>query len=194
MLRVAMLSTKNVLDFGLNFLSKTCLWGLIKLSLFDVMFLFQFWLKFGSILTALDTQNPLTRWTPILTKMTLPIEYPSKNDFWSTLEAPRRLQDASKASQDASRWLQNVARSLDRSLDRSVARSVTRSLDRLILHSTCPNSNPQHPSMHGPAECAERLNPPPPAGDGVLKTLIKCLIKHNYASRTGPRIPPGRFA
>ena len=53
-----MSSTKNVLDFGLNFVSKTCLWGLTKLSLFDVMFLFQFWLKFGSILTALDTQNP----------------------------------------------------------------------------------------------------------------------------------------
>ena len=58
MLRVAMSSTKNVLDFGLNFVSKTCLWGLTKLSLFDVMFLFQFWLKFDSILTALDTQNP----------------------------------------------------------------------------------------------------------------------------------------
>ena len=58
MLRVAMSSTKNVLDFGLIFLSKTCLWGLIKLSLFDVMFLYQFSIKFGSILTALDTQNP----------------------------------------------------------------------------------------------------------------------------------------
>ena len=58
MLRVDMTSTKNVLDFGLNFLSKTCLRGLIKLSLFDVMFLYQFWIKFDSILTALDTQSP----------------------------------------------------------------------------------------------------------------------------------------
>ena len=58
MLRVAMSSTKNVRDFSLNFLSKTCLRGLRKLSLFDVMFLHQFWIKFGSILTALDTQSP----------------------------------------------------------------------------------------------------------------------------------------
>ena len=57
MLRVAMSSTKNVLDFGLNFLSKTCLWGMVKLSLFDVEFLYQFWIKFASILTALDTKN-----------------------------------------------------------------------------------------------------------------------------------------
>ena len=53
MLRVAMSSTKNVLEFGLNFLSKTCLRGLIKLSLFDVMFLYKFldqnWRHFDSI-------------------------------------------------------------------------------------------------------------------------------------------------
>ena len=49
-------------------------------------------------------------------------------------------------------------------------------------------------AIPGLAECAKRLNPPPPAGDGVLRTLLKCLKKHNYASRTGPRIPPGRFA
>ena len=48
-----MSSTKNVLDFGLTFLSKTCLWGLIKMSLFGVLFLYQFRIKFGCILTAL---------------------------------------------------------------------------------------------------------------------------------------------
>ena len=64
----------------------------------------------------------------------------------------------------------------------------------MLFRFTCPNSNPQQPSMHGPAECAERLNPPPPAGDGVLNMLLKCLIKHNYASRAGPRIQPDRFA
>ena len=67
MLRVAMLSTKNVLDFGLSFLSKTCLWGMVKLSLFEVEFLYQFWIKFASILTASDTPNRLdfdsTHWS-----------------------------------------------------------------------------------------------------------------------------------
>ena len=57
MLRLAFSFIKHMLDFGLNFPSKTCLWGMVKLSLFDVMFLYHFWIKFISILTTLDTQN-----------------------------------------------------------------------------------------------------------------------------------------
>ena len=127
MLRVAMSSTKNVLDFGLNFLSKTCLWGLIKMSLFGVLFLYQFWIKFGCILTAL-TPKIHQKWGVTLDTMDyghwpkgfslkilrnscyrpLAIIEPMLQsrfliDFWS-------LQDVSKASEDASRWLQNVTK------------------------------------------------------------------------------------
>ena len=117
MLRVAMSSTKNVFDFGLDFLSKTCLWGMIKLSLFDVVFLYQFWIKFASILTALDTQNPskmrghpwldrlltLTEWLfhkkiqEFLNISPWPsLNHCSKIDFWLILDPPRRLQGVSR--------------------------------------------------------------------------------------------------
>ena len=117
MLRVAMSSIKNVLDFGLNFLSKTCLWGMVKLSLFEVEFLYQFWIKFASILTASDTQNPSKMtgypWLDVLQSSAnwfflkncqefLNIDpWPSLNqrfkiDFWLILEPPRRLQGVSR--------------------------------------------------------------------------------------------------
>ena len=133
MLRVAMSSTKNVLDFGLNFLSKTCLWGMVKLSLFYVEFLYQFWIKFASILTALDTQNPsknrghpghdgvqcLTNWfflkncQEFLNIDPWPsLNQSSKTDFWLILEPPRRLQGASKTAQDGSRRFQDGSRRL----------------------------------------------------------------------------------
>ena len=60
--------------------------------------------------------HSLIRWTAILAKMELPIEYPSKTDFWWILEPPRRLQDLSKAAQDASRRLQNDVKTLPRRL------------------------------------------------------------------------------
>ena len=146
MLRVAMSSTKNMLDFGLNFLSKTCLWGMTKLFLFDVLFLYQFWIKFGSILTALDTQNPskmrghpwldrlltLTEWLfhknfqEFLNIGLWPsLNHCSKIDFWLILEPPRRLQDLSKAAQDASRRLQNDVKTLPRRLKTPLDTSKT---------------------------------------------------------------------
>ena len=60
-------------------------------------------------------------------------------------------------------------------------------LRRIMTH---PNNNPHLANIERLAECAERLNPPPPVGDGVLRTLVECIIKHTYALRTGPRIPP----
>ena len=60
--------------------------------------------------------SPLTRWSTILGKVVFPIEYPSKTDFWSILEPPRRVQDVSKAAQDASRRLQNCVKTLPRRL------------------------------------------------------------------------------
>ena len=105
LLRVAMSSTKNVLGFGLNFLPKTCLWGLIKMSLFGVIFLYQFWIKIASIWP----------WTPKIHKnVSLPLtqgtRYRPKTDFycfWILQDAsnasPRRLKTPPDGSKTVSR-------------------------------------------------------------------------------------------
>ena len=123
MLRVAMSFTKNVLDFGLKFLSKTCLWGMIKLSLFHVVFLYQLWIKICLHVDSLghpksfkNERSPLTRRSAILDKLAFTIEYPSRTDFWLIWKPPKRLQDGFKAAQDASRRLQNGVKTLPRRL------------------------------------------------------------------------------
>ena len=115
MLRVAMSFTKNVLDVGLNFLLKTCLWGIIKLSLFDVVFLYQFCIKFSSILTALDTQNlskkECTPWQNCLSyRISLQDQF--LIDFGDSKASPRRLKTPQDGSKTVSRRFQDGSRRL----------------------------------------------------------------------------------
>ena len=156
MLHCAMSSIKNVLDFGLNFVSKTCLWGLIKLFLFDVMFLCKFWLKFGSILTALDTPNRLdfdsSHWSDgVQTLNQSSFSYdiapnPIFGWFWRLQDvsrtSPRRLKtrrDGSKTVlrrfQDGSKRLWTFPRQVARNplLARNVSRFTTHN-DQIRVH------------------------------------------------------------
>ena len=94
-----------------------------------------FCFNFGSLLAPFWqpwTPKILTRWTPNLTKMeyghweiVFPTRYCSKSDFWLILEPPRRLQDLSKAAQDASRWFQNDVKTLPRRLKTPLDTSKT---------------------------------------------------------------------
>ena len=93
-----------------------------------VLILAQIWLHFDSLGHSKSIKNersPLTRWTPILTKMELSIEYPSKTDFWWILDLPRPPQDLSKAAQDASRRLQIDVKTLPRRLKTPLDTSKT---------------------------------------------------------------------
>ena len=86
---------------------------------------------------------------------------------------PRRFKtplDTSKTGSDAVHFWQETFLSLQRTMNGSESTkyssqftmysspSMSRFHPQRILQSTFPKNNPPHPSIHGPAECAERLN------------------------------------
>ena len=121
-------------------------------------------------------------------------------DFGASKAFPRRLnlsQEGSKTSLGRSvdrsvarSIVRSLDRSIDRSIDRSVARSIARSLDRWIFHSTFPKSSLQHPSINGPAECAERLNKIPHASERqstrLLINIRACLRREGWVVKRQP--------
>ena len=93
-----------------------------------VLILAQICLHFDSLGHPKSFKNeglPLIRWTPYIEPIVFLTRYCSKSDFWPILEPPRRLQDLSKAAQDASRWLQNDVKTLPRRLKTPLDTSKT---------------------------------------------------------------------